>query len=372
MDLFLSQVNIKTPQLRSFLARRVSKELSMLSEPCYYPSLKKDYYEILRLSGVNEKDLKDFVKRFYKGTPGEKWAVTTNPIINLYIFLAFRFLSEKDHYGYSLMINYIMLYWYQNLIRKHIPYCDKGTFRYALRTLPKLHLFVREKSISGALIFLAKEISKAYQTKLLDYNFANVSNFIQISRSRIAQSIRSFQKAYFKAANEGQKYKIEEEKEDEDEKNIVRQTIDDKFYRFANDVSQRICVYRIIDSKAFEVAARVFPHTWSRNSIEKIVKELSSPKYLEGVRTVILVYLNKIKNIPLEKSCENYLDIVSRLVTVRRSSEKFSFKKIISELTTNILRALHFSQYESGKKFLLVSLFLAYYISTIVMSRLCP
>ena len=72
MEQLLEISNIDYNRLKKKVHQITAFELSNLSEPCYYPSLKKYYYELLHISKLKEKDIKEFVKRFYAGTPAAK------------------------------------------------------------------------------------------------------------------------------------------------------------------------------------------------------------------------------------------------------------------------------------------------------------
>jgi len=75
MDIILSKAKVNLPQLRRAIEKLAARELSALSEPCYYPKTKRFYYELLALMGLKDKDFKAFVKRTYKGHKAEKWAI---------------------------------------------------------------------------------------------------------------------------------------------------------------------------------------------------------------------------------------------------------------------------------------------------------
>ena len=92
MKELLLKAKIKDSQLRSLIVRVVAKNLSSLSEPCYYPEMKKHYYEFLKLTGLTEKDVREFVKRRWKGRKEAKFLTTTDAIANFYVFL----LEKKD------------------------------------------------------------------------------------------------------------------------------------------------------------------------------------------------------------------------------------------------------------------------------------
>ena len=130
MQILLEKSNINFDLLKRTVHRLTANELSELSVPCYYPSLKKFYYEFLHISKLKETDVKEFVKRFYKGTPAAKWKLHRDPISNLYIFLMYALLQRREVTAFKSMMIFYVIRNYTNLIHKHIQFCNKDVFRY--------------------------------------------------------------------------------------------------------------------------------------------------------------------------------------------------------------------------------------------------
>ncbi len=85
-----SNYNIRT--LKALITRFAAREFDALSEPCYYPKTKLAYHEILRAMKLTNKQVKEFVKRQYKGTQAEKWVLWQDPATNLLIVIMHLFM----------------------------------------------------------------------------------------------------------------------------------------------------------------------------------------------------------------------------------------------------------------------------------------
>ena len=58
MDQLLAKAKINDARLKSHLVKVIGRHLGSLSEPCYYPKLKKHYYEFLKMMNLTEKRYK--------------------------------------------------------------------------------------------------------------------------------------------------------------------------------------------------------------------------------------------------------------------------------------------------------------------------
>jgi hypothetical protein len=104
MKELLQKSKINDSQLKSFIVKTVAKNLTSLSEPCYFPELKKNLYEFLKVSGLEEKDIREFSKRKWKGRKEAAFNVVMDPAANFYIFLLQYFLEKKDLIAYKHMM----------------------------------------------------------------------------------------------------------------------------------------------------------------------------------------------------------------------------------------------------------------------------
>ena len=124
MDKILSNAKINLPQLRRAIEKLASKELSALSEPCYYPKTKKFYFELLNLMNIKDKDFKEFVKRSYKGSKAQKWLFYQDKATNLLILIMHLFLKKRNKAGYHSAVLYHLIIQYSRLMHKQLKYCN--------------------------------------------------------------------------------------------------------------------------------------------------------------------------------------------------------------------------------------------------------
>lgn len=370
MKELLSKSKIKDSQLRTLIVRVVAKNLSSLSEPCYYPELKKHYYEFLKLSGLTESDIKEFVKRRWKGRKEARFLTTTDAIANFYVFLMQYFLSKRDKQAYTnLMILYIIRH-YSSLLHKHFKFCNDDVFKYALETLTKTHLFFREKSISNALYYMAQEMIRKWTDGLGKNNLDNISAFMIESRHRVSQSIKSFAQSYYKISEEGVGIKTEELPSDEDENSYQTQSAE-RSTKLIDDITQKITVYRYSDRKAQEEARKIAKINASLAT--QIVSKLNNVKHSDVIRLVLKLYIRDIKEV--KNLCgKNYIKYVRQLMTIKRTKQKIYFKQQINILLLALIKDFGYKQkYDklTPQTQFLVNLFLAYYLTMLVKNTVC-
>lgn len=370
MQELLSKIKIQESQLKTLVVHIVAKNLSALSEPCYYPELKKHYYEFLKLSNLTEADIKGFVKRRWKGRKEAKFLTTTDVIANFYVFLMQYFLSKKNNQIYiNLMILYIIRH-YAALLHKHFKFCNDDIFKYTLETLTKTHLFFREKTISNALYYMAQEMLRKWTTGLTKGNLDNISAFMIESRHRVSQSVKSFAQNYYKISKEGVGIKTEELPSDEDENSYQVQT-KERSTKVIDDITQKITIYRYTDRKAQEEARR--SAKMNASIATQIVSKLNNVKYSDIIRLILKLYIRDIKEV--KNLCgKNYDNFVRQLMTLKRTKEKIYFKQQISILVVMLIKDFGYKEkYDTltSQTQFLINLFLAYYLTMIVRDTLC-
>jgi len=231
MEKLLAKIKINKPRMKSVLVRAVATNISGLSTPCFRPSMKKHYYEFLKLSGLTEKDVRDYAKRVWVGRKEAVFQLHKEPLANFYIFLMHYFLNKND----KLMAQYFMIFYelrhYAARFEIHFKYCQEDVFKYTLDTLTKTHLFSREKTIGNAIYFLSKELMKQWGPAIKNYDLDKISKFITYARHRIAQSTRSFAETYYKNAELGLGIQTQREPAD-DEENSYQHVTTDKFRKY--------------------------------------------------------------------------------------------------------------------------------------------
>jgi hypothetical protein len=370
MKELLSKSNIKDSQLKSLVVRVVAKNLSSLSEPCFYPELKKHYYEFLKLTGLAEADIKEFVKRRWKGRKEAKFLTTTDPIANFYVFLMQYFISKRDKQAFANMMTLYIIRHYSALMHKHFKFCNNDVFKYALETLTKTHLFFREKSISNALYYMAQEMIRKWTIGIGKGNLDNISAFMIESRHRVSQSIKSFAQTYYKVSEEGVGIKTEEMPGEEDENSYQTQSAE-RSTKLIDDITQKITVYRYSDRKAQEDARKISKINASLAT--QIVTKLNNVKYSDNIRLILKLYIRDLKE--TKNLCgKDYDKFVRNLMTIKRTKQKIYFKQQINILLLDLLKDFGYKQkytkLTSQTQFL-INLFLAYYLTMLVRNSIC-
>lgn len=370
MEQLLAKANIKDAQLKSLISRVVAKNLSDLSEPCFYPELKKHYYEFLKLTGLTEKDIREFVKRRWKGRKEAKFSTNTNSIANFYVFLLEYFLKKRDRQAYIyLMVLYIIRH-YANLMHKHFKFCNNDAFKYALETLTKTHLFSREKTISNALYYMAQEMIRRWTTALQKGDLDSIGLFMRESRHRVSQSIKSFAQTYYKISEEGVGFKTEEQPGDNEE-NVYQQQTTQRASKLIDDITKKITVYKVNDRKAQEDARKISKINASLAT--QIVTKLSNTKHSDNIRLVLKLYLKDVTD--AKQLCgKEYETYIRNLMSIKRTKQRIYFKQQIGVLLESVLKDFGFLQKYAKlttQTQFLINLFLAYYLTMLLKNTVC-
>jgi len=372
MDEILNKLKIDDAKVKRLIVNIVSRNLSNLSEPCYYPELKKHLYELLRLTKKKKKDIKEFTKRRWHGRKEAKFRAQADPIANFYVLLMQYFLKKRDKITYrNFMIFYVIRH-YANLMRKYFKYCIDETFKYALETLTRTHLFSREKTIPNALFFLADEMIRRWSRGLQQNNLDLISKFMQESRNRLEQSVRSFASTYHNAAKEGAGLKTEEiPDEDEEGEGVFQIAKADTSIRLIDKVVRKITVYRHVDYKAVQ-EARIQAKISSALATQ-IVSKLNNTKHSDKLRTIYRLYVRELTNAK-ELCGKDFYPFVRKLMSIKRTKMKIFFKQQINLLLIEILKEIgynkKYNQLTSQTQFL-HNLFLAYYLTLLFRNTVC-
>lgn len=371
MKELLSKSKIDNIKLKNLIVRIVSKNLSSLSEPCYYPELKKHYYELLKITELTEKDIKDFVKRRWSGKKESNFATNTDSISNFLVFLLQYFLLKKDNLSYNyVMILYIIRH-YTNLMHKHFKFCNPNSFKYALETLTKTHLFSREKTISNALYYMAKEMIRRWTESLRKNDLDSIGLFMREARHRVSQSVKSFAQTYYKISEEGTGIKTEELPSETEDENSYQIQSTEKSIRVIDDITKKITVYKYFNKKLQEDARRISKINASLAT--QIISKLNNTKYSDLILLIFKLFVRDISNINqiCGKDYENY---VRQLMSIKRTKAKVYFKQQINILLIEILKEFNFSnKYEelTSQTQFLINLFLALYLVSILKETIC-
>ena len=370
MKILLDKMRLDETKFKRLLASLVARNLSGLSEPCYRPDLKKHYYDFLKVSNLTEKDIREFVKRKWQGRKEAKFLLHNDAISNFIIFLMQYFLNKRDQITYRNLMLYFMIRQYANLFAKSFKYCLNDSFKYALEILSKTHLFSREKTISNALYFLSQAMLKRYTKSIKEDNLDQVSLFIQVSRSRINQSMKSFVSTYRDVVEEGPKIRSDIEPSEEDETGFKTQ-VEEKGVKAIDNIVRKITVYKIVDMKAKEEARKI--SKINTTLADLITKGLNDTKYIDSIKIVLKLFVKSLNDV--DTLCgKKYYTNIRRLMSLKRTVSKFYFKQQVSLLLVEVLKDKKFmSKYNNltSQTQFLINLFLAYYLTMVFRNTIC-
>jgi len=371
MEQLLQKSKIKDSQLKTLITRIVAKNLSALAEPCFYPELKKHYYEMLKLTGLTEKDVKEFKKRRWAGKKEAKFATNMDDIANFLIFLIQYFLKKRDKQAYTYLMTLYVIRHYANLMHKHFKYCNEDAFKYALETLTKTHLFAREKTISNALYYMAQEMMRRWTSALQKNDLDAIGMFMRESRHRVSQSIKSFAQTYYKISEEGIGIRTGEDPSEDSEDSYQQQTGGEKSTKLVDSIVQKITVYRYSDRKSQEEARKISKINASLAT--QILSKLNNTKHSDSIRLILKLYVKDLQD--ANQICgKQYEKYVRDLMSLKRTKLKIYFKQQVNILLMKLLKEIGYSKKYSkltSQTQFLINLFLAYYLTMLVRNTVC-
>lgn len=367
MRQLIEKSDINFPELKRYIYKIVNESITITSEPCKYPLIKKHYYEILNKCGLTEKDINEFSNRYWKGTKQATWNLQKDPITMFYIFLMYYSLIEMhDTQTFSILVIFMGIRYYTNLMSINIKYCNPEYFKYALNVLFKTHLFIREGSIGGAIIHLSKEMDLKYRSKILIMDPDQISSFITEFRTRVSQSVKKFAAVYYDAVKNGKKIKNPYE----DDESEAYQDLD-KTSRLSTEISKNICVYKNIDKEIFSNSTKLTRINLKLATI--MIDELHDIKYIDDIKLSIDVFLKNIPNV--KNICSNeYYAYLNSLVTNKSKSLTLSLRKTIESISLQIIDNITFrDKFETftNQTKLSIYLFIAYYITGYLRKSIC-
>lgn len=370
MEDLLKKTTTNLAPLKRFIVSKAAKELSELSQPCYYPKTKKIYFEILNLLKITPKDFKEFIKRNNKGTMAEKWLLPNDPGTNIFIFIMHLFLKKRDYSTYKAIMIYYMVFQYSKLMHKQIKYCYEDTFKYTLDTLTKTHLFSREKTIPNSLFYLAKALQRNFTDDIKNWNKDRILTFMTEARTRISQSVKSFATNYYRNRQEGSAIKTQNEESD-DEANVYQYKVLQKGQKVIDDVAKKITTYKVVDRKALNDAKNISKVKTSIATL--IANELINDQYFNNIKILLQLYIKELTSVKM--ICGNeYYTYVKKLMAIKRTTAQLYFKAQVNILLMDILQNLKlknsYNKYTSQTQFIINS-FLAFYITSIFRNNLC-
>ena len=366
MDILLSKSTIDIHKLRKTVHSVTSNELSRLVEPCYYPEIKKYYFEFLNMCGLTETDIKEFVKRFWAGRPESAWLLHKDPLTMFYIFIMMVFLKEKDVIAYNSAIALLGIRYYTNLINKSIKFCNEKIFKAAIENLAKTHLFAREKSIPSAIFFLSKELHTRWGDSMLTQDRTGISKFITEYRTRISQSVKTLAETYYRLHKEG----ISINTPYEGEENEYQYQQLDRNSMIVDQIVKSITVYKTIDKKALSDARTLTRISTSLSIL--LANELSNIRYSDDIKIILELFVRDLKHI--NSICgPGYIKFVRTLMASRKD-QQVNLKQQVNILVLKMIKNLNYEkQYDkiSGQTKSLVNLYMAYFITMNMKNKIC-
>lgn len=366
MDKLLEKSNIDNRKLTNFLKTITTRELSNLSEPCYYPQIRRYKTDLYKYTNLNKNDIKDFIKRFYKGTKWSRFQLHNDDYSNLLIFIMYYYLKNNDKSNFLITIVFYNIRQYSNVLHKMIKFCNEEIFKYALENISNNHLFKREKTIGNSLYFLSSQYSKQYSSSIKNKDVDKIGKFVQESRHRINQSLKSFATIYYDTYEQNKAFKSPTEFDGEEIDIPIERgkVLIDKFIN-------KMTVYKQYDKEALKDSVKDV--NIKRDMSYDIIKELADTKYNEHLTIILRLLLNRMKD--LDTICsDEFKEHVKKLMVLKRTREKIYFKQQINILLTVILRSINelnnYNNLTSSKQFS-INLFLSYYISLSFRNYIC-
>lgn len=369
MHILLSNATFNDSKIKNYITKLTVEELNNLVEPCYKSDWTKHYKELLHFTNLTEKDIRNFIKRFYAGTKAKDSLIQSDVGTNFLFILMYHFLLQKDETTYFTIMIFHMIRQYSNLMRRFFPkFCKPEVFSYTLNHLNPTHLFSREKTIPNALFYLSKEMRNKHTKSFLDLNPEKISTFIYESRSRISQSLRSFSNEYFK--NQSLGYGISSQKEDETGKEIYPSSMD-RTNRIAELVANKITIYKEIDHKALDQARSLTRINTSHTTL--IVNKLHNNELNQNIKFIIELYLKDMNSI--DQLCgKESISYMKKLMSVKRTAKEVYFKQEIAKLTKKVIKAtpleIKFQKLTPQTQFQINS-FLAFYLALYTKNLVC-
>lgn len=367
----LDQAKINHNALKRDIVKFAGTELNALVAPCYYPQVKKYYYSLMDDCGLTEPQIKKFAKEYYAGSKYSHLNLVIDPISNLNVMIMYYFLKNRDQVGFNMIMIYHAVRTYTNLMHKQIRYCDPNAFRYALEHLNKTHLFVREKTIPGAIYFLSQEMVKQYAKPILNNDREQIAIFLQGIRHRISQSVKSFAEAYYKAKKEGHGIKEIPMETDDEGVESVKMIETSRTDRLIDEVVSRITIYKEVDKKALEEAKNLTKI--SADLSLKLAEGLRDLKYADNIGLILKLFTKGVTSVNIICGKEYYVYIKS-LMSIKRTSASIYFKQQVAELLELLIKDLgqeKFYKNLSNQTRFLINYFLAYYITMLLRNKLC-
>jgi hypothetical protein len=329
-------------KLHSFIINKISREFSNLVENCYYPKISEIYKDLLHLTSASETELKTYAKQKYSGKLA-KYKLLHDPQTTLQILIIQDFLRNKDLAAAAAAFHLFALRQYTNLLHRYTTppgsrqqICKPDIFQSALEQLSKNHMYSRQKTISGSIIYYSNEMFKRYLTALKEDDADGIHSLIYAIRTRMNQTMRSFFNKYYEInKNKDQMVKSKEEVE-------YDETHETKLRNYVNKISKDICIYANVNREAATQASELIK--FNKMLSERYAVEMSQTKYINDIELAIYLLLKDLKDISFIKSVK-FLDYVKKLMAIKVTKQTVYFKKSVTNIHDEIIRSLKLTKW---------------------------
>ncbi len=370
MNISLIQLNTDNDNIRhltTFLLKYLGKEFSGLTNPCWYPSTIELYSELKRYTGIDEIDMKVFIKRMRDSTirmTGETTSVSSNlnilsdKLTNLIVISILFYSREKKYDLVKLFMYLFAIRFYSNRIHKMFKFCKEDVWEKSLQSISQKHLFKLKNGIQNSLIYLSEDIFRKHITKLSSYEISplEILRFVYELRHRIAQSVRSFSNKYYELEREMHGDNSSEQKTHDEESIAVNLVLE--------KLTQSMCVYSEMDKAALIKSISIVKI--NKELGEKIISEFSDVDYKENIK-FILILMNRLIGIKDWCSESKRNSLIRKVIYDSLKINNHSIKKLIDNMINELPS---FYMYETMNRNVLI-LFICNYLTLYVAHKFC-
>ncbi len=353
--------NIDWLKTNKYISNIIGHILLDMSKPCSLISLTEYKKDLLRLTGIDENDIKSFKLKLDKKY--SNFQILNDELTLTIVILLLLAIRDRNKDNIKLLYQFLSVRFYSNRIYTHFPkkFCSSELWSLALDQVSAKHLFRSKTGISNAILFISDEELKR-NSKIIEKPISMISDrevievIIYSLRTRIAQSVRSFAEVYYQLSKKYHDLTPSSEEGEEIKKRNI-DTVSEK-------ISMIMCTYGIVDKLALSESI-------AKSSIRKdiaisIISEISTPERKEEINFIIILIdkLESIKNICIELKRNK---ILRKIYDDVKISNKYSIKEKMESLLysleiKNQLRTIYTPQ--------LIS-FLSNYITLYLRNRIC-
>lgn len=363
MQQLLSIAHIDDAELKSILIRIRGGELLRLSEPCYYPNVVEFYLQLIHATGLTKRDIDDFVERTWRGRPKDKLKYFRGA--SFLVWLMWYCLTQNDVPGFKSVLIYHMIKQYRKLYKIYFrTICNPNVFILALDGISKSHLFSGKGAIPGGISYLSNELAQKYEQGIKNWDLDEISKCITESRSRLNQSFHSFANLYYAILKNPGESRIPST-----EVNSPIPTLREELLQY---VASQICTGGYKDQQAIDDAKKItkISDTMATALVDELSNGTTSIDYLDRLQYLITTLLAS----PLLTPTPNGIDdIVTRLMSIKRTTDPVFFKKEVQDLASVLVEnSGHKQEFRSltPQTQFRIFKFLAYYIGRVLRNIL--